>query len=401
VRDVSARYAAVGAVTASPPHFFAGGSSTPLIAPAHVVAPGSSACTTVTIIGAVSTVFALRTLSEASGFLGEESVPSVAGVLSVRRCGAGRVHLAEATIEMRSPRGILETLYVVSEPSATLPEVRAVLPHRDPGIVAGAMRPGAAPTPALLSQRVTGFESQFRREGASTVERRVVESSADGEGRAFLDLAPGCHRLAVLGPDVDRTMTGFYDVDAQLAWASGEVAASDKTESPDAVLTACTAERTVGILAFAGSSDGAPVMLVHGTRALPKGLPERWGPVPRARAARSLLERRIPGPEAPPVYQSLGVSGMTSLPIEVERGQCYLAVLAPVQGSAKLVSLSATSGARHSLAHAGEPDAAVAVTFCAGNTGRGALDTEVHGNGVVWVAALFPMARMRLGEEAP
>jgi hypothetical protein len=196
-------------------------------------------------------------------------------------------------------------------------------------------------------------------------------------------------------------MTGFYDVDAQLAWASGEVAASDKTESPDAVLTACTAERTIGILAFAGSSDGAPVMLVHGTRALPKGLPERWGPVPRARAARSLLERRIPGPESPPVYQSLGVSGMTSLPIEVERGQCYLAVLAPVQGSAKLVSLSATSGARHSLAHAGEPDAAVAVTFCAGNTGRGALDTEVHGNGVVWVAALFPMARVRLGEEAP
>jgi hypothetical protein len=392
----------VGAVTASPPHFFPGGSSTPLIPPANVlVGPSSNACTTVTIVGAVSTVFALRTLSEASGFLAEESLPSVAGVLSVRRCGAARPHLAEATIEMRSPRGILEILYVVSEASAALPEVRAVLPHRDPGIVAGTLRPGAAPTPALLPSRVTGFESQFRREGASTVERRVVQSSTEGEGRAFLDLAPGCHRFAVLGPDVDRTMTGFYDVDAQLAWASGDVAASDKTESPDAVLTACTAERTIGILAFAGSSDGAAVMVVHGTRPLPKGLPERWGPVPRARAARALLERRIPGPETEPVYQSLGVSGMTSLPIEVERGQCYLAVLAPVQGSGKLVSLSATSGARHSLAHASEPDAAVAATFCAGNTGRGVLDVEVHGNGVVWVAALFPMARVRLGEEAP
>ena len=398
---MSARYAAVGSVTSAAPRFFPGGSTTPLIVPPEALTPDAAACTTVTIIGAVSTVFALRTLSEASGFTADESVNSVAGALSVRRCGAGRPHLAAATIEMRSPRGILETIFVVSEASRTLPEVRAVLTHRDPGIGAGALRPGAAPTPALQARRMAGFESQFRREGASTVERRMVPSSRDGEGRVFMDLGPGCHRFAVLGPDVAKDMIGYYDVDAQLAWASGDVAASDKTESPDAVLTACTAERTIGVLAFAGSSDGAPVMVVHGTRDLPKGLPERWGPVPRARAARALLERHIPGPESAPVYQSLGVAGITSLPIEVERGQCYLAVLAPVQGSGKLVSLSATSGARHSLGHASESDSAVAVTFCAGNAGRGVLDAEVHGNGVVWVAALFPMARVRLGEEAP
>lgn len=399
--DLSRAYAGVGTVTAVSPRFYGGGSSAPLIVPAAALVPTPGVCTTVTVLGAVSTVFALRTLSAASAFTAEEAVPSIAGALSVRRCGAARAHLAEATIDVRSPRAILEILYVEAPETALLPEVRSVLAHRDPGIVAAAMRPGAAPTPASLAERVAGFESQFRREGGSTIERRIVQTGKDGDGRIFLELAPGCHRIAVLGADVPKTMTGFYDIDAQLAWVSGDVAASDRTESPDALLTACAAERTIGVLAFAGSGDGMPVMVVHGSRPLPRGLPERWGPAPRARAARALLDRRIPGPDSPPVYQSLGVAGATSLPIEVERGQCYLAVVAPVQGMGKLVSLSATSGARHSLAHASEPDTAVAVTFCAGNTGRGVLSAEVHGNGVVWVAALFPVARVRLGEEAP
>ena len=138
----------------------------------------------------------------------------------------------------------------------------------------------------------------------------------------MLDFEPGCHRVAILAinPNDPHDRADVHDVDAELAWVSGEVASVNRTDSPDATLTACTGARQLAIVAFAGAAPRGTVLLLEGHTPLPDGVPEEWGRLARARIARALLDRRAPSPVTPPVYTSLGVAGVTVLPVEVEPG---------------------------------------------------------------------------------
>src|SRR5207244_11561946 len=69
---------------------------------------------------------------------------------------------------------------------------------------------------------------------------------------SYPTLFRSCHRVFVLsappqGVDIAQ------DVDAEVVWANGSVAASDRTDSPDAALLVCTGERRLGVLSYAGS----------------------------------------------------------------------------------------------------------------------------------------------------
>jgi hypothetical protein len=238
------------------------------------------------------------------------------------------------------------------------------------------------------------------REEATNVERRAAQADAAGNGRLLMELAAGCHRLTVFATPADPRDDRFLDVDAELGWASGGVTSVDRTDSPDAALTACTPERELGILSFAGAAKGGSVVVVHSRTDLPAAVPERWG-IARARVARALVERRIPSPPSPPTYESLGVAGITVLPVELEPGRCYLAAVALLQGSIKLLALNASAGGAASLAHVDSTDTAAVVTFCAGTVQRGRLDVEVHGASPIWIAGLWPVGERRLGEEEP
>jgi hypothetical protein len=251
-----------------------------------------------------------------------------------------------------------------------------------------------------VASRIQRLESRLSREETAEVERRAAQADAAGNGRLLMELAAGCHRLTAFAAPADPRDERFLDVDAELGWASGGVTSVDRTDSPDAALTACTADRELGILSFAGAAKNGSVVVVHSRTDLPQAVPERWG-IARARIARGLLERRIPSPPSPPTYESLGVAGFTLLPVEVEPGRCYMAAVALLQGSIKLLSLTASAGGSASLSHVDSTDTAAVVTFCAGGVQRGRLDLEVHGASPIWIAGMWTVGERRLGEESP
>lgn len=397
VDELKAAWSHDGHVTVLSPRFPVPGEMTLLALPPDAVAPGDG-CTTVAVLGATSTTFALRLGGDDAALPQTESfLPSVAGAVHLVKCGADRAHLDLVGFQMRSPHGVLETLVVTSKRPPI--ELRAVLPHRDPGAVQSPPGAGPPPAPAPLETRIAAVERSFSAENAVETSRRLAPTDATGAGQILLDLAPGCHRISVLavapeGADVP------VDVDAELAWANGTVDASDRTDSPDAALLTCTGERRLGVLAYGGSAPKIPVLVVHGRSDLPKGLPPGVGPGALARMARALAERHVSLPNAQPAYASLGVTGLTELPIEVEPGECYVAMTVPIQGDAKLLTLGWEAAMQRTRVHSDDGNAAMA-SFCAGASERAKLEVEVHGREVVWLTALWPVASRRLGEDAP
>lgn len=392
--------------TLLPPRLLASRETLPIALPASVTSGAAAGCTTVTVLGAVSTVFALRLPGgDLESSVGDVFV-SVGGAQMIARCGAARQKLSDLSLEMRSPRGVIET--VVAESSDPLPPLHSFLPHRDPGFIPGPGRPpGAAPHAGPLRERASSFEESWVHEAVEVLPRRLVPGDESGAGRLILDLSPGCHRIAVLAVDSDDSHDSdepeghVHDIDAELAWISGDVAAVDRTDGPDATLTACAGSQEPAIVAFAGAAPHGAVLVLHGRSDLPRGIPEDWGPAARARISRALIARRAPAPASPPIYSSLGVAGLTLLPVEVEPGQCYLAALALIDGSAKLVALSAATGTVRSAAHTDEPNGAAILTFCAGSSGRATLETEVHGASLVSALGVWPLGHRRLGEDTP
>jgi hypothetical protein len=393
---LAAAWSRGGHVTVLTPRFPVPGETTLIALPPDATTGDGDGCTTVAVLGAASTTFAVRisgpdsTIASADSFL-----PSVAGAVHLVRCGAERRSLGIFGLQMRSPHGVIETVVATSE--RPLIELRTVLPHRDPGAVPPATGPGPPPPPAALDARIDAIERIFSRDGVSDENRRLGPTDASGSGQVVLDLPSGCHRLFVLsvspgGADMP------IDIDADLIWANGAIAASDRTDSPDASLLACTGERRLAVLAYGGSASRVPVMVFQGRTEIPRGLPPAIGPDAQGRMAKALFERHVALPSGQPIYASLGVSGLTELPIEVEPGRCYVAMVSPIQGETKLLALDAEAGARYSRAHSDDADSALVAAFCAGGVDRGKLEVEAHGRELVWIAALWSTAQTKLGE---
>jgi hypothetical protein len=386
-------------VVVLPPRFPIAGDTMTIVLPPGAATGAGNRCTTLAIVGAVSTTFALRLASpESTPVVADSFLPSAAGAVHLVRCGPERQALGVLGLQMRSPHGVVETVVATSE--RPLIELRTVLPHRDPGAGVAAPAPGPPPPPAALVSRVAAVERFFAREGITAARKRLAPTDASGLGQLLLDLSPGCHHLFVLAMPPEGADTA-QDVDAELVWANGNVGASDRTDSPDAALLACTGERRLGVLSYGGGLGKMPVFVLHGKRGLPEGLPTGLGPDARGRMAKALVERHVALPGRPPVYASLGVAGLTELPVEVEPGQCYLAMAAPIQGEAKLLSFNTEAGIRRTRAHTDEPDAALVSSFCAGAVDRAKLEVEAHGIDLVWLSALWPTARLPLGSETP
>jgi hypothetical protein len=399
VDKLAAAWRTSAQVVVQPPRFPIAGDTMTIVLPPGSAGGVEGACTTVAVVGAVSTTFALKLASpEPTSLVVESFLPSVAGAVHLVRCGRERRALGVLGLQMRSPHGVVETIVATSE--RPLVELRTVLPHRDPGAVVAAPAPGPPPPPAVLASRVGAVERYFAREDIAGVRKRLAPTDANGSGQLLLDLSPGCHHLFVLAAPPDGVEIA-QDVDAELIWANGNVGASDRTDSPDAALLACTGERRLGVLSYGGGAGKMPVFVLHGRRELPEGLPGGVGPDARGRMAKALIERHVALPARQPVYTSLGIAGLTELPVEVEPGQCYLAMTAPIQGEAKVLSVNTEAGTRRTRAHTDESDVALVSSFCAGAVTRAKLEIEAHGIDLVWLAALWPTARLRLGSQTP
>jgi len=386
-------YSALGHVTRRPPRLLERGQGLPIVLPAEALDPANPNCATLVLLGTTGTHFQLdaRAVRAAT----DEEVPegSLAGALSLTRCGERKPELQTFAIQMRSPRAVIESIVVSSD--GPLPPLTHVLPHRDPGPMASTGGPGPRPRALPLPLRLRALEEKAAREGALEVARQELTATPFGMGAALITLSPGCHRFDLLS---DEDGARSADIDLEISRAEdGGALAEDHSESSDAAALVCVGAPLAVSLRFAGASPFAKLELFRARWDLDDGLPRRFGSDARARMSAVLRDQRIGLGGAVLVDSCLGAQGDTSFAIEVEPFACYVAVTVGLRGDAFLLAVAARTsrGDTEGRMPADVPGAAVA--FCTGPEERAAIEIEARGLAMVWMTAVFQTGRLRPG----
>jgi hypothetical protein len=389
-------WSAFGKITRLKPRLLDRGELFPLVLPAEPLDPKTPGCVSVAVIGTTQTHFLLDASAAGQGTPGVHwPEGSLAGALTVTRCGEQKPLLAALALEMRSPRGVLEFLTLASDEPP--PALTQVLPHRDPGPMAPLGGSGPRPSVAPLALRLRAAEERATRDRALELSVQDLTASPAGVGFTLLTLAPGCHRFDLLGDEAGRHPT---DVDFDIATADGgELLATDHGESSDAGALLCLGRPMPVTLRFSGVGPLARLALVRARWELEPSLPQRWPPEARARFSAVLRDRRVPLTGARLADEALGVQGDTLMPIEVESGACYVAAAVELRGNAAAISLAARSerGTSQSRLDADVPGALL--TFCAGPSERALIEIDARGLGLVWMSAVWQLGREKLGED--
>lgn len=395
VRELSASRAPSARVMRLKPRLLERGDRLPLSVPAELLNPKDSSCATVSVLGVVGAHFVLRFAQpDPSAPSTAFAETSAAGASEVTRCGSGKPLLAGAYLEMRSPRGVIEIL--IASSSAPLPRLIEVLPGRDPGGELPLGDPGPRPTLAPLAERLLRLTKRAQREGAKGLEQLTTEADAEGAGAESLTLARGCHQLSLLS---EATPPGALvaDLDAELVdREDGSRLAVDRADDADAALNVCLGVPTPVELRFIGAAPHLSLRLTHAHWDLPAGLPSAWGAEANARLARLALNAHLELRNAP-IYFSLGVQGSTQLPLEVEPGACYSALVVPLRGEVRNLSLSVRAHALGEVPHGASDSDGTAVSFCAQGARLATLDVDTQGSSLAWLLAVWPTGRSALG----
>jgi hypothetical protein len=375
VERVAQAWEAVGATVAVGPSRFLNEDET-----AAFVLPDlpDGQCTTVLLLAARGFGFHVS-LGDRHDDDPSRRIASEAGALSIERCGESPPHRLLVTSD--SGRGAIES--VAARSRAPLPQLHTVLPERAEGRLGPMAEPGPlAPLPPP-DRRATVAEGRAARDGAAIGRRQSWLAGLDGAGTGEETLDAGCHTLTLFAVDPRAAHPlgrGRLDLDAELRDVSDDrLLARDHTDAPDAELAVCVGEKTpVGIF-FAGSPPGASVLMSHSAWGLPDHLPTLWGSEAAARMARILLTRHVAGLPAEPILLAQGASGSTAVPVEVEPGGCYLAIVALVQGAGHTVGLRVHVGVRDIADERGVEDNGAAVAFCAEGHSVARAEVEAHG----------------------
>lgn len=353
---------------------------------------GDGECTEIAIIGARGLSFRAR-LSDApvDPLLPPEPfarAASAAGVLALRRCDDDRpVHHVVLTAE--AGRGAVEI--IVGRSDKPLPLLASLLPERAGGAVPAPPDAGALPALAAADARADAAEARAKRDGAASGGRAKTSASDEGGGEEEIELEPGCHRIEVFGRELGRERPGrrfHLDLDAELRDAE-RIVARDRTEAPDARLETCVGETSRVTLAYTGSPPHSEVIITRATWPLPAKLPSLWGPAAKSRMARAMFLRHVTTPADEPVYLTQGSTGSTPIPLSVETGACYVAVLGVARGHPRQLQLRAIVGARESTDERGAMEEASLTAFCVRAHESARLEVLARGTGVAWGLSLF------------
>lgn len=395
VATLRAGWSAAGKVTPMPPRLYERGDLRPVLLPPELLDPLHESCTSVAVLGAASASFVLRfvpVVGEPRWTAGEAPERSVAGAAQLVRCGRRKQMLRRLFVEVRSPRAVLQVVAVDSEVPAT--SLRRHLGHRDPGPIEE-----RAPATTLLAaqpraRRAGTLERRLRAAGAD-LDRQELPTDESGSGQVALRLEPGCHRFEVLGADAAAELA---DVDLALQWAdTGEPFAIDRSEGIDASAETCVGERRAARLTHLGSRPHTSALLVHARWPLPRGLPGAWPAAARGAMARALRARPVPSLGGGPIHESLGVAGVTAVPLEVEPGACYVAAVAPFAGRVVASALSVESDGR-ATRNQSLDDTGTVIAFCVEDATRALAHVEVRGSAPTWLLGVWQTARLPLGE---
>jgi hypothetical protein len=396
VERVVLAYSAFGHVTRLRPRLLERGETLPLVLPPDALDLESPGCATVVLLGTTGTSFLLDAARArlTAGHGGEEPPEgSLAGALSLGRCGPQKLDLGALAIQMRSPRGVVESLLVTS--TKRVPPLPQVLPHRDPGPLAPVPGPGPRPRVMPLSLRLRALEERAAREGALEVARQELSASAFGMGTALVTLGPGCHRFDLVSDEAGERSA---DVDFEVLRAdTGERLAEDQSESSDAFALVCAGTPMVVSIRFAGASPFARLELLRARWDLEAALPRRFSPDVRARISAVLRNERLALPGARLADEALGVQGDTQIALEVEPFACYVAVVVGLRGEATMLALGARTSRGDGESRMGPEVPGAALGFCAGPETRALFEVQARGHGLVWMSALFQQGRLRPG----
>ncbi len=396
-RDVAARvqeqWKVAGARTVAVPTRFVFDDETILVPIPPEPDDHESACTQVAVVGARGLSFRAR-LSDApmDPLLAPEPTArasSTAGVLELRRCEAGRPAVRHVVITAEAGRGAVEI--IVGRSDRPLAPLGSIIPERTGGALPPPAEAGSLPPLVPQAKRVDAAEVRLRRDGANVRERTLTRSGDDGSGEEELELDEGCHRIEAFGHEPVRERPGRrfrLDLDAELR--DGEqLLARDRTEAPDVRLETCVGSPTDVSLVYAGAPPRSEVVVTRGTWPLPARLPPIWGPVARSKMARVMFLRHVAVPADDPVYLAQGASGVTPLPLSVETGACYVAVMGVTRGRARQLQLRAFVGGRESTDERGASEEAALSAFCVRAHENARLEVLARGTGVSWGLALF------------
>jgi hypothetical protein len=258
---------------------------------------------------------------------------------------------------------------------------------------------GPRPTVAPLALRVQAVERRATQSGAIELTNEEFTASGLGTGVELVPLGAGCHKFELLAGERARGDRRAVDLDLEISTADGgNVLATDKSESNDARAMVCVGEPLPVAVRFAGAPPGSRVTLLRARWDLAQGLPERWPAEARAPMSAVLREQGLSLAGARLVDEALGVQGATAMPVEVEPGACYVALVVELRGTAQTLSLGARSGRREAQSRAPLDARGTALSFCAGSSSRALIEVEARGFSLVWMAALFQTGRSRLGE---
>ncbi|HEY3495854.1 MAG TPA: hypothetical protein VGK73_14250 [Polyangiaceae bacterium] len=388
-------WSAFGHVKRLPPRLLERGDVLPLVLPAEPLDPKTPGCVTLAVLATTGTSFLLDpTGSAQSDPDGDWPEGSLAGALELTRCGEKKPALAGLTLELRSPRAVLEFVIVESDDAPA--HLVQVLPHRDPGPVAPLGGSGPRPAVAPLSLRLRAAEERAARDQAIELTVQDLVASPTGMGSALITLAPGCHRFDLLGDETGRRPA---DVDFDVRSEDGsELLAADHSESTDARALFCVGRPMPVTLRFAGAGPFAKLALARSRWDLEPNLPARWPAEARARFSGVLRNQRVSLSRAELIDESLGVQGDTLQPIAVEPAACYVAVGVQLRGDAAVLSMAARTSRGIAQSRLDPEVAGALVSFCAGGDERALVEIDARGLGLVWMSAVFRVGRSRLGE---
>lgn len=358
---------------------------------------GSGSCVHVAVIGARGLSFHAKLEGASNDPLLPDTgarANSLAGVLELRRCEVRGVRHIQVTSD--AGRGAVEV--IVARSPGNLPTLPSVIPERTGGVLPPVPEAGMLPALAAPTIRAQMAEQRAQREGGTVVARHGGRAGDDGTGEVELTLQPGCHRLEVFAKDprIDRPgRRARLDVDAELRdTGDDKLLARDRTEAPDARLEACVGRATTASVVFAGAPPATDVIITRAGWVLPALLPEVWGPSAKGRMARVLYTRHVAAPSEAPVFLAQGATGGTPLPLPVEVGGCYVAIVGVVRGTPRALQLRAFVGARESTDERGATDQAALAAFCVRAQETARIEVQARGAGVQWGLAVY---RVRSG----
>jgi hypothetical protein len=110
--------------------------------------------------------------------------------------------------------------------------------------------------------------------------------------------------------------------------------------------------------------------------------------------AHVLLSRHVHLLLSEPVLLAQGGSGTTPIPLSIEPGACYLALVSVVQGSSRSVGLRVHVGVRDAFDDRGVEENGAVVAFCAGDRPDALGVVEARGTPLLgWGMALYRVGR--------